>query len=169
MTDSIERAFDAGKGAARTYRADARGADPARLWELLATPDHWPRWAPHISAVDDLGDAQLGRPSRSGHGDAPVREGQRLRIRGLGPVAVSARVTRVVDGHRWDFVVPLPLGVQVAATHEVHTDPRAVVVRMRVGGPLMAWVGGPGLLAYTLLAETALRRLVGLARRRGRS
>jgi uncharacterized protein YndB with AHSA1/START domain len=157
MTAIIEQAFGAFKGSAvRTYRAPAAGVDPDLLWRLLATPDQWPRWSPHIMRVTE------------GHGvpPGPLRIGQALRIHGPWPVAVPARITALVPGRRWDFDVTLPVGVRVRAAHEVVDDPTAVVVTMRAAGPAMRLLGGPALLVYAPLAELALRRLVALARQR---
>jgi hypothetical protein len=64
---------------------------------------------------------------------------------------------------RWDFVVPLPLGHQLTAIHELVDDPRGVRVRMAVHGPVPAPLGSLLLRIYRPLADVAIRRLVALA------
>lgn len=172
MTNSIELTFAERKDAAgrtgrcapvRRYTAAAPDADPHLLWELFATPAWWPRWAPHITAVTTAGAAT-----------DPVAVGDRVRIHGPGPVAVTAELTLVEQPRRWDFRVALPGGVHLDGAHEVQwDDPPRVEVCMRLDGatgPVGAalrrthgLIGAPLLLAYAPLAELSLRRLVALA------
>lgn len=152
MEDSIEHTFDERNGRFdAAYRVAAPGRDPAELWRLLAAPAAWPDWSPHIRRVT------------SASGAATVTVGDTMRIDGWGPVHVTAVITRVDPGSRWDFQVDLPAGHHVAATHEVLAAPRAVQVRMALRGPAPPPLAMALLHAYRPLAVLALRRLVTLA------
>ena len=147
----------------RPVTVSAESSAPAdRTWRLLATPSQWPRWAPHISAVEDLD---------GGDADREVRRGQHLRITSVGPVRVQATVTRVDPGLRWDFRV-LIAGVALDNTHEVQPTPEGVrvVVTMRTEVPRLppaVAVSDRALRAYRPLAALAVGRLARLAEQDG--
>lgn len=152
MEDSIEHTFDQRNGRFDvTVRVAADGRDPADLWRLLATPDAWPDWSPHI------------RRATSASGATTVAVGDTLRIDGWGPLHVTTAITRVDPGSRWDFRVTLPAGHRMMATHEVLTAPTAVQVRMALRGPAPRPLAVCLLHAYRPLALIALHRLVALA------
>lgn len=74
-----------------TYRQHIH-APPQRVWELLARPDRWARWAPHLRGADGLGAPE-------------VRAGARGTVRLLGVIPVPARVTAKRDGRLWTWRV----------------------------------------------------------------
>lgn len=155
MTLGIARAFDRdGNRGASTTTVPADGCAPQALWRLLATPTQWPRWAPHIRRATP----------RTTPADLPLRSGDRVRIDGWRPVHVTAAITRVDPGSRWDFLIELPAGHRVTASHEVLDDPVAVRLRMTLDGAAGRVAGDALLAAYQPLAHLALRRLVVIAR-----
>jgi hypothetical protein len=74
-----------------TYEAHAR-ADPAVAWALMARPDRWSAWAPHLRGAWGLGDPE-------------VREGARGAARLLGAIPVPAHVSAVDPGRSWTWQV----------------------------------------------------------------
>jgi hypothetical protein len=63
----------------RTWTADS-DASPTDAWALLARPDAWPVWAPHIRGAWGLGEPE-------------VREGALGAARLLGVIPMPARIT----------------------------------------------------------------------------
>jgi uncharacterized protein YndB with AHSA1/START domain len=133
------------------------------LWAWLASPAHWPQWAPHIRRVAALGAAGGATPGS-------LQPGQRLRIHPPGllglPPGMKARVTTVEPPRRWSFTVSLAGLAEMDATHWV--EPEADGCRVWTGLTLR----GPGSLvapallpAYAPLARHALHRLAALAER----
>jgi hypothetical protein len=158
MEPGIARAFDHdGRRGTATTVVPAHGCAPESLWRLLATPTQWPRWAPHIRRATP----------RTAPADLPLRSGDRVRIDGWGPVHVTAAITRVDPGSRWDFLVELPLGHRTNASHEVVDGPPAVRLHMTLDGVAGRMAGDAVLAAYEPLARLSLRRLVAIARASG--
>lgn len=158
MEPGSARAFDRnGRRGTATTVVPAHGCAPALLWRLLATPAQWSRWAPHIRRATP----------RTASADLPLRPGDRVRIDGWGPVHVTAAITRVDPGSRWDFVVQLPLGHRISASHEVVDDTPAVRLHMTLDGVAGRMAGDAVLAAYEPLARLSLRRLVAIARAAG--
>ena len=74
----------------RTFTADSK-ASPGAAWELLARPDAWSAWAPHVR-----GSWGLGSPE--------VREGAFGFARLLGVIPVPAKIT-AKDDASWTWRV----------------------------------------------------------------
>lgn len=115
------------------------GADPARAWELLACPDRWHEWAPHVRGARGLG-------------EPVVEEGRRGSVRLLGVVPVPATVTEVVPGRLWTWKVGPTLMV-----HRVEPEGTGclVAVDIEAPGPLEAALSA----FYGPLVERLLARL----------
>jgi hypothetical protein len=75
----------------RTWTADCK-ASPAAAWALLARPDAWPAWAPHVRGAWGLGSPE-------------VREGAFGAARLLGVVPIPARITGKRAGSSWTWRV----------------------------------------------------------------
>ena len=74
-----------------SLHATSRAPAPV-AWRLLARPDQWHRWAPHVRGA--LG---LGRPE--------VRAGARGIVRLAGIVPVPAHILQVTPGRAWEWQV----------------------------------------------------------------
>jgi hypothetical protein len=85
----------------RTFTADSN-ASPRAAWELLARPEHWSQWAPHVRGAWGLGSPE-------------VHEGAFGFARLLGVVPVPARITAKGE-HSWAWRVgPMTLVHRVVA------------------------------------------------------
>jgi Polyketide cyclase / dehydrase and lipid transport len=104
-----------------TYESDC-DASPERAWELLARPDRWSLWAPHIRGARGLGEPE-------------VRRGARGAALLLGVVPVPARITRKSPGRSWSWRVG-----GVVLNHRV--EPRAggctIAIDLQAAPPLEA-------------------------------
>ena len=67
-------------------------ASAAEAWELLARPDRWHEWAPHVRGAWGLGEPE-------------VEEGRRGYARLMGVLPVPARITEVTAGSSWTWKV----------------------------------------------------------------
>ena len=68
-------------------------AAPAEaVWALVARPDQWHRWSPHVKGAEGLGSPE-------------VAPGARGRVVLRGGVTVPAVVTEVVPGRSWSWRV----------------------------------------------------------------
>jgi hypothetical protein len=129
----------------RTFTA-ATAAPPAVAWSLIARPDDWRRWSPHVR-----GAWRLGEPE--------VRRGARGAARLLGVVPVPARIVAKREGRSWTW--------RVGAVEMVHrVEPRAgggatVAIDLRAPGPLEPALA----LAYGPLIDVSLHRLAQEAER----
>lgn len=75
------------------FTCEARSeASAAEAWELLARPDRWHEWAPHVRGAWGLGEPE-------------VEEGRRGYARLVGVLPVPARITEVSDGRSWTWQV----------------------------------------------------------------
>jgi hypothetical protein len=74
----------------RYYRESS--ADPAAAWALLARPDRWSEWAPHIRGAWGLGSPE-------------VQPGRRGLVRVLGVVPVPVTVIAKRPGRSWTWQV----------------------------------------------------------------
>ena len=125
----------------RTFTADS-AAPPAAVWALLARPDEWAIWAPHVRGAWGLGSPE-------------VREGAFGFARLLGVIPVPAKITAKSE-HAWSWRVgPMTL------VHRV--EPRAkgstVAIDLHAPGPLE-----PALAAtYGPVIQLMLNRLARLA------
>lgn len=78
-------------------------ASPDVAWSLVARPDRWHEWSPHIR-----GAWSLGRPE--------VEKGARGAVRLFGVVPVPARITAVAPGRSWTWRVgPVDMDHRVEA------------------------------------------------------
>ena len=114
--------------------------DPARAWELIARPQEWSRWAPHVRGAWGLGDGE-------------VRVGARGYARLLGVVPIPAQITAVDPGRSWIW--------QVGPAEMVHrVDPTAegctVAVEISAPAPIEAALR----IGYRPLVELLLGRLL---------
>jgi hypothetical protein len=133
------------------YAADATAADPAELWALLARPDRWHEWAPHL-----CGAWGLAGP------DGEVAPGRTGAVKLLGVVPVPVTITAKDPGRAWSWRVGAVVDMDHRVEHE-HTvvieirAPRPLEVALRATyGPLVA-----RLLARLSRSATARPRPTG--------
>ncbi len=75
------------------FTCEARSeASAAEAWALLARPDRWHEWAPHVRGAWGLGEPE-------------VEEGRRGYARLVGVLPVPARITEVSEGSSWTWQV----------------------------------------------------------------
>lgn len=74
-----------------TYEAESP-APAEQVWPLIARPDRWHEWAPHVRGARGLGDGE-------------VEPGRRGAAKLLGVVPVPVEVTAKVDGRCWAWRV----------------------------------------------------------------
>jgi hypothetical protein len=115
-----------------TYRAEST-APAARVWELLARPERWREWAPHVRGARGLGAPE-------------IEPGARGVVLLLGALPVPARITGKRRGRSWSWQVgPVEIEHRVepraggsSAIVELRA-PAAVALPLRVTyGPLVA-------------------------------
>jgi hypothetical protein len=68
------------------------GAAPEALWALVARPDRWHEWSPHVRGAEGLGSPE-------------VEAGSRGRVVLRGGISLPAEVTEVVPGRSWSWRV----------------------------------------------------------------
>lgn len=120
----------------------AESAAPTEVvWALLARPDRWSAWAPHVRGAWGLGEPE-------------VQEGRIGAARLLGVVPVPARVVEVVPGTSWTWRVGL-----VRLEHRVEPVPGGSRVTMTVQAP------PPLAQAYGLVVDLLCRHLARVAER----
>lgn len=122
--------------------------NPQRAWELIARPQEWSRWAPHVRGAWGLGEGE-------------VRVGARGYARLLGVVPVPATITAVDPGRSWTW--------QVGPVEMVHRVDRAaegctVAVDISAPAPIEAALR----IGYRPLVELLLSRLLSESRRASR-
>ena len=101
-----------------TRTATTRSAAPTqRVWELMARPDRWSAWAPHIRGAWGLGSPE-------------VAAGRRGVVRVLGVPLVPARIDAVEPGRSWAWSVG-----PVHLVHAVAPDGRGSRVSMTLDAP----------------------------------
>ncbi len=122
-------------------------ASPQRVWELLAAPDRWPEWAPHLAATGTL----------AGRG---LQVGVRGHVRVAQTIPVPVEITAFEPSRAWSWRVRLPLGPTVL--HRLRPRGRGGTVVEMVFDcppPLAPLVR----LLYAPLVRSALARLAALA------
>ena len=126
------------------FTCEARSqASPEQAWELLARPERWHEWAPHVRGAWGLG--------------APlVEEGRRGYARLLGIVPVPVTVTEVRDGSSWTWRVGPAL-----MAHRVEPEPAGCKVAVDIEAPAVFEV--PLRAFYAPLVERLLARLAARA------
>jgi hypothetical protein len=120
------------------YRAHS-SAKPAQLWPLLARPERWHEWAPHVRGAWNLGSPEV-QARRSGA------------ARLLGFVPVPATIVRKSPGRSWGWRVG-----PVEMDHRLVPRRRGTDVELTLSAPrplelALAATYGP-------LMKLALRRL----------
>ncbi len=135
------------------YESDTP-APPEVVWALLARPDQWADWAPHVRGAWGLGDPE-------------VRPGARGAARLLGVVPIPARITAVDEGRSWTWVVGAG-PARVTMDHEAEPRPTGgtcVAVTLRAAAPVERLLE----LTYGPLVQRLVDRLAGVATRRAAS
>lgn len=103
-----------------TYAAECH-ADPDTVWRLVARPDRWSRWAPHLSGARGLGRPEVRTGARGFallRGGVPVparitaKQAQRSWTWQVGPVLLCHRVRATPDGCRVATDIEAPLGLE---------------------------------------------------------
>jgi hypothetical protein len=120
------------------YEAEAT-ADPAVLWALLARPDRWHEWAPHLRGAWGLAGA-----------DGEVAPGKTGAVRLLGVVPVPVTITAKDPGRAWSWRV----GAVIAMDHKVE-DGRRVAIEIRAPGPVERALA----VSYGPVVQALLKRL----------
>jgi hypothetical protein len=100
-----------------TARTAAR---PEVAWSLLAQPDRWPDWAPHLRGAWGLGEPE-------------VRAGARGAARLLGVLPIPARVSDKHPGRAWTWRVG---PVEIAHGVEPRGGGAEVIVELSAPAPL---------------------------------
>jgi carbon monoxide dehydrogenase subunit G len=97
-------------------------APPERVWELVARPDRWASWAPHVRGASGLGAPE-------------VRAGARGTVRLAGVLPVPAAITAKDPGRAWSWRVgPVTLRHSVAP----EGDGAVAGIDLAAAGPLEA-------------------------------
>ena len=127
----------------RTWTADS-SASPEVAWALLARPDAWSSWAPHVRGAWGLGSPE-------------VRQGAFGAARLLSVIPVPAKIT-AKDERSWSWRV----GPAVLA-HRVVTAPGGclVAIDLRAPGPLEPLLAA----TYGPVIQNMLDRLARVAAR----
>ncbi|CAB4867637.1 unannotated protein [freshwater metagenome] len=116
-------------------------ASPEQVWELMARPEHWHRWARHL------------RPLRFGAGE--VSSGEIGIVLVLG-VPVVARIGAVEPGVSWNWHTGI-----MRVDHRVDADGPGSRITISVHGARPVLAGARTL--YEPLLRRALERLARLA------
>ena len=120
-------------------------ASPAAAWELLAEPQRWSSWAPHIRGAIGLGSPEV----EAGRGG--------LAFVGLA-VPVPVRITAKSPGRSWEWVTG-----PVRVHHSVEPRPDGCVVSVQLSAP---WPIEVALrLTYQPLLGPLMRNLARVAAR----
>ena len=83
-------------------------AEPSRVWEIFADPQHWPEWTPSVTSIEPL--------------DGPrIEVGHRFRIKQPRLPALIWEVTETDARRSWTWVVRRP-GAVTSATHVVEAS-----------------------------------------------
>ena len=123
----------------RSFSATS-SAPPEAAWRLLARPDEWPLWAPHVRGAWGLGAPE-------------VRQGATGAARLFGALPVPARIVGKRPGRSWTWRVGL-----VEMVHRVEPRPGGgceIAVDLIAPGPLERVLSA----TYGPVVAGALRRL----------
>jgi Polyketide cyclase / dehydrase and lipid transport len=127
----------------RHAAALASDADPAAAWALLARPDRWHEWAPHLRGAWGLAGP-----------DGEVARGRTGAARLLGALPVPATITAKEPGRSWTWRV----GAVVTMEHRV--EDRHVVVEISAPPPLETVLAA----TYGPLVQRLVERLAEVSR-----
>ena len=132
------------------FTCEARSdAGPQEAWALLARPERWHEWAPHVRGAWGLGEPE-------------VQEGRSGYARLFGVVPVPARITEVTAGRSWTWKVGPAL-----MAHRVEPRPGGCLVAVDIEAP--APLEAPLRAFYAPLVERLLDRLAARATSRSES
>ncbi len=133
----------------RIYAADS-AATPAAAWPLLAEPDRWHEWSPHVRGAVGLGEPEVGDRRRGA-------------VMLLGVLPVPARIVAKADGRSWTWRVG-PMTMEHAVNPRAGGGSR-ISVSLNAPGPLepvLAATYGPVIqLLVTRLARLAASSSTG--------
>ena len=129
-------------------RGPAAGSAPAdAVWNLIARPDQWHRWSPHVRGAEGLGTPEV-RAGASGH------------VVLVGGAKLPAEILSVEPGRSWTWRVG-----GLVLEHIVTTAPDEVKLEMPVRATRPLWK--PVAAAYQPVVNLIARRIVRLAERDG--
>lgn len=131
-----------GIGGARTCSIDST-AGPERIWALIARPDRWSLWSPHVRGAEGLGWPEVQERAR---GSVLLRGGARL----------GAEITGVAPGRSWSWRVG---GLEI--DHLVEPTERGSRLTFVVEPTRALWA--PAAVAYTPIVGRVARRIARLA------
>ena len=122
----------------RTFSVETT-APPAAAWQLIARPEEWPSWAPHVRGAWGLGspEVRLGAAGAAGL---------------LGALPVPARIVAKRPGRSWTWRVGL---VEMVHRVEPRTGGCEVAVDLIAPAPLERVLAA----AYGPVMAATLRRL----------
>jgi hypothetical protein len=120
------------------YEAVLTGDVEPEAWALLARPDRWHEWAPHLRGAWGLAGA-----------DGEVAAGRAGAGRLLGVVPVPVTITAKETARSWTWRI----GVVVTMDHRV--EPGRVVIEIRAPAPVEAALGA----TYGPVVQRLLQRL----------
>jgi hypothetical protein len=120
------------------YEAALTGDAEQEAWALLARPDRWHEWAPHLRGAWGLAGA-----------DGEVEAGRTGAVRLLGAIPIPVTITAKDPRRSWTWRV----GVVVTMDHRI--EPGRVVIEIRAPAPVEAALGA----TYGALVQRLLERL----------
>ena len=120
-------------------------APPDRLWSLVARPDRWHEWSPHVRGAEGLGSPEVEPGSK---GSVILRGGLRL----------PAEVTDVVPGRSWTWKVG-----GIVVHHIVTPTATGSTLAMPVEPAGRPWA--PAAALYAPVVGAIARRIVRVAER----
>lgn len=120
-------------------------ASPEQLWSLVARPDRWHEWSPHVRGAEGLGSPEVEPGAK---GSVVLRGGLRL----------PAEVTDVVAGRSWTWKVG---GIVV---HHIVT-PTSTGSRLSMPVEATGRLWGPAAALYSPVVGAIARRIVQVAER----
>jgi hypothetical protein len=121
-------------------------APPEVAWRLLARPDEWSRWAPHVRGAWGLGEPE-------------VRAGAIGAARLLGAVPVPVRVTEKQPGRAWTWRIGLGAVELVHRVEPGEAGGSVLAIDLLAPGPLEPAVAA----AYGPVIRFTLARLARVA------
>lgn len=120
-------------------------ASTERLWSLVARPDRWHEWSPHVRGAEGLGSPE-------------VEAGATGRVILRGGIGLPAEVTEVDPGRSWSWKVG---GITVY--HVVTPTPNGSRLAMPVESNGLTWA--PAATLYRPVVGLIARRIVQIAER----
>lgn len=113
------------------------------VWALIARPDQWHRWSPHVKGADGLGSPE-------------VEQGATGRVVLRGGIRVPAEVTEVTPGRSWSWKVG-----GIIVNHVVTPTAAGCRLEMPVGSAGAPWV--PAAILYEPFVGLIARRIASVA------